>query len=144
MKTEIYTVKYSIETETDIMTETIELEARTYEEAFLAIQNTLGSIKSNYKRLKIECETKILSVFPQKYTIAKQDFSLKTLENTKVDLNTIESILHIEGEVEHLGLLTSQQAISEACDRVIEDCMQIKDGYKYYIDRIKDGQSFQK
>lgn len=144
MKLETYSVKYSIETDDDYKTDVKEVEAETHELAMQSVQSILKDIKDGYEKLGVNCTVDIINVFPQSYRIDRREFALKTINNTIEDLATLRSIFNQEGEVEHLGLMMNLNLVNDICKRVEQDCKGFNEDYQYYINLIKEGQSFQK
>lgn len=144
MKLETYSVKYSIETDDDYKTDVKEVEAETHELAMQSVQSILKDIKGGYEKLGVNCTVDIINVFPQSYRIDRREFALKTINNTIEDLATLRSIFNQEGEVEHLGLMMNLNLVNDICKRVEQDCKGFNEDYQYYINLIKEGQSFQK
>lgn len=144
MKLETYSVKYSIETDDDYKTDVKGVEAETHELAMQSVQSILKDIKDGYEKLGVNCTVDIINVFPQSYRIDRREFALKTINNTIEDLATLRSIFNQEGEVEHLGLMMNLNLVNDICKRVEQDCKGFNEDYQYYINLIKEGQSFQK
>lgn len=144
MKLETYSVKYNIETDYESKTGVKEVEAENHDLALQTVQSILKDIKDGYEKLGESCTVDIINVFPQSYRIDKREFALKTIENTVEDLATLKSIFNQEGEVEHLGLIMNLNLVNDICKRVEQDCKGFNENYQYYINLIKEGQSFQK
>ena len=144
MKLETYSVKYNIETDYESKTGVKEVEAENRDLALQTVQSILKDIKDGYEKLGESCIVDIINVFPQSYRIDKREFALKTIENTVEDLATLESIFNQEGEVEHLGLMMNLNLVNDICKRIEHDCKGFNEDYQYYINLIKEGQSFQK